>query len=121
MSEGITNLFTGVGFLFVAAALARFVVWAGGWWFWLLIPAFTLIGKGIAEIVAVKQDMANREIEAQMRASTNQITSQDTRPVMPPQDYRGQMRAPNTGDLAQPPSVTENTTRQLDPPFRENQ
>lgn len=121
LSEGITNLFTGVGFLFVAFALARFVVWAGSWWFWMLIPAFGLIGKGIAEIVAAKQEMANREIEAQSRASTDQIISQDTRPVMPPQSDRPQMRAPNTGDLEPPPSVTENTTRQLDPPARENQ
>src|SRR5215212_5694830 len=54
LANGIQKAFMGVGFIFVAIA-ARFFAPAGMiWWFWMLIPAFALLGKGVAEIVTAK-------------------------------------------------------------------
>lgn len=121
LAEGISDVFKGAGFLFATLALALFAPWAKTWWFWILIPAFTLIGKGIAEIVAAKQETANRAIETRTNTSTDQVNSQDTRPILAPPAHVVDRRAPNTGELVPPPSVTEGTTRQLDPQSGKNQ
>src|SRR5690242_14767609 len=44
VEEGIRQLMSGFGFLFVSLAIARFAPAGHIWWFWLLIPAFTLLG-----------------------------------------------------------------------------
>jgi uncharacterized membrane-anchored protein len=43
--------------LFVAICLALFSGQHGqnAWWYWMLIPAFSLMGGGVAEMVRVKQ------------------------------------------------------------------
>ncbi|HKS39927.1 MAG TPA: zinc ribbon domain-containing protein, partial [Blastocatellia bacterium] len=56
LAKGITQLITGVGFL--VAALAIFFSPGGrGWWWAMLFPAFSLIGKGVADIVTVRTTM----------------------------------------------------------------
>jgi hypothetical protein len=117
LGHGITKAFVGLGFLMVALALSispsgRF------WWYWMLIPAFASIGKGIAEIVSFKY-------------AQNQQLGQQNQPLGQPQLTPPQATAPqssqprvrNTGELEPPPaynplpppSVTEGTTRHLDP------
>jgi hypothetical protein len=90
----------GLGFIMVALALALSNS-GRGWWFWMLIPAFSLLGKGIASIVTTLQ--AQR--------------------INPPVNYTAMPPAVNTTGLPSqpnfetlpPPSVTETTTRHLDP------
>src|SRR5262249_46330923 len=54
MAAGITQLFMGLGFLMVSLALG--VSRSGrGWWFWLLVPAFMFLGRGVAMIVSAIQ------------------------------------------------------------------
>ena len=48
------SLFMGVAFLLVAVALG-FSRTGGGWWFYMLIPAFTLMGTGVAHYMRVKE------------------------------------------------------------------
>ena len=55
LDKAITNIFTGVGFLFVAFSVMKFAPGGRMWWFWMLIPAFTMLGGGVAEYVRVKQ------------------------------------------------------------------
>lgn len=43
------SLFSGVGMFFVALLVWRFFPGGSFWWFWLLIPAFASIGKGIGK------------------------------------------------------------------------
>lgn len=100
LEQGVRQTVTGLGFLAVAISIALFAPAGRLWWFWLLIPAFSLLGKGISEIVRAKnsgrsitQAEVDREIPA-ARLST-----------LPPSD---------TGELAPPPpSITEGTTRHL--------
>lgn len=56
VDRAIINLFLGVGFICVAFALALFgqAVQGHRWWFWMMIPAFALLGGGVAEIVRLR-------------------------------------------------------------------
>ena len=47
--KAIVKIFTGVAFLCVAVALSFSI--GKGWWFWMLIPAFTSLGAGIAQFL----------------------------------------------------------------------
>ena len=100
LADGITKIFMGIGFLLVSLAALLFAPAGKVWWFWILIPAFAMLGKGVADIVSV-------------RYGPN-LTGKTNQPAIP--------RAVNTGELPPhnevlfpPPSVTEQTTRQLDP------
>jgi hypothetical protein len=88
----------GVGFVMAAAGAFFFAPAGHIWWFWLLIPAFAMLGRGVAEIV----------------------TSWKSPPTVPPisqamphVDSIGAL-PPRSDAIFAPPSVTEDTTRQLD-------
>ncbi|MEK6406260.1 MAG: hypothetical protein AABN34_04775 [Acidobacteriota bacterium] len=106
MANGITKVFVGLGFLLVSLALG--LSNAGrGWWFWMLIPAFASLGKGVAEIVSAKYG-------SHLAPGANQT-------AMPTAARTGELPPPRNEVLFPPPSVTEQTTRQLDPtrdPYR---
>jgi len=94
------SIFSGLGFLLVSLAIWKFVPNGRLWWFWLLIPAFSLIGKGIAQLLTYSQNRA-----------------------LPPSGRMPAVRAPDTGDItprdpyrmgAPPPSVVEGTTKLMD-------
>ena len=99
--EGLRNVVMGFGFIAVAIALALFgrSIGAQVWWFWMLIPAFAMMGKGIAEIVRANQ------LKTPRPASPEQMPYAAPREVLP---------SSNTGELRPPvASVTEGTTRHL--------
>ena len=99
--EGVRNLVMGFGFIAVAIALAIFgrPIGAQVWWFWMLIPAFGLLGKGIAEIVRFNQ------LKTPPAAGPAQMPYAAPREVSP---------SSNAGELRPPvASVTEGTTRHL--------
>ena len=98
--EGIRTLIMGIGFVAVALALAIFggPVGAHVWWFWMLIPASAMIGKGVSEIVRANQLRAAESARLQL-------------PYTPPPQN---LRASSTNELKAPvASVTEGTTRHL--------
>ena len=110
LERGIVKLFVGLGF--IAAALAVMSRFPGGMmWGWaLFIPAFSAIGKGIAQIVAVRQAQSarlssagdNSPIFAQRTLNSGATAALPEPPTRP------------TGELLpSPPSVTEGTTRHL--------
>lgn len=102
IDEVVRNLFMGIAFVVVSILVSRYAPGGSVWWFWMLIPAFTFFGKGVADLVRLKQK--------------KQITTTTT-PTLPtlmnavrPSD----LPAPRTGELMPPvPSVTEGTTRHL--------
>jgi hypothetical protein len=99
LDQSFKNIFMGVAFLIVAIALSRSI--GAGWWFWMLLPAFSMMGTGIAQYIRVKE----REKHA---------------PLLPPPATRA-FPARHPDELMPPaPSVTEGTTRHLgvEPPTR---
>ncbi|HEX8144926.1 MAG TPA: zinc ribbon domain-containing protein [Pyrinomonadaceae bacterium] len=106
LDKAVKSIFMGVGFLVVAIVLA-FMPMGRAWWFWMFIPAFTMLGGGVAEWMRVKQTQPQQP--ALPRASMQ--------PQMPPPPARAQepqLPRRNTAELImQPPSVTEGTTRHL--------
>ena len=96
------NFFIGVAFLLIAIGLSRSI--GVGWWFWLLIPAFSLMATGLAQYIRLKEQKNQGSLPGQnSRAFTTQV---------PRQTLRDSTR--NTGELQYPPaSVTEGTTRHL--------
>ena len=99
--EGLRNVVMGFGFIAVAIALALFgrPIGAQIWWFWMLIPAFAMLGKGISEIVRFNQ------LKTPPPAGPAQMRYAPPREVSPP----------STPSELRPPvaSVTEGTTRHL--------
>jgi zinc-ribbon domain len=98
LARGLRKTSIGIAFLMAVAVLffTRHSVGFGA--IWLLIPAFMLLGKGIAEVVTViSEGRGAKQLAATPAAlHTNQLPLQS-----------------NYDSLA-PPSVTEGTTRHLD-------
>ncbi|MBK9164073.1 MAG: zinc ribbon domain-containing protein [Acidobacteria bacterium] len=113
--DAIKAVISGIGFLVVAIVLQTTGV-AGGrtWWWAMLFPAFTFLGKGISDLLKsrkMEQLRALRPgVEEQTRnlsATTNaELPAASTEFVSPESRYR-------TGELM-PPSVVEGTTRHLE-------
>jgi len=96
------SVFMGIAFLFVSLALA-FSRMGAGWWFWMLIPAFSMMGSGVAQYIRLKE----REKQAFRPGAISQPS------MMPPRRVDA-LPTRNTGELVPPPpSVTEGTTRHL--------
>ncbi len=105
LDNAFRNAFMGVAFLLVSMALA-FSAMGRGWWFWMLLPAFSLMGTGVAQYIRVK--------EGEKRAMTRSVPGQPFQPAMQPPPHVNSFPRSNTGELVPPPpSVTEGTTRHL--------
>jgi hypothetical protein len=110
LGRGITQLIMGVGFLI--AALAIFFSPGGqGWWWAMLFPGFTLLGKGIADIVTVRTAMNLPQGQTQ----AGQMQAGPPQAAMPPARNTGEIAPQQAYNPLPPPSVTEGTTRHLDP------
>ena len=93
------NMFIGVAFLIISIALSRSI--GAGWWFWMLIPAFSLMGTGVAQYIRVKD-----------REKRYALAAPRVQPVFQRQEPQSLPR--RTDELRPPvPSVTEGTTRHL--------
>src|SRR5688572_21644705 len=65
LDTAFKNMFIGVAFLIISIALSRTI--GAGWWFWMLIPAFSLLGTGIAQFIRI------RERERRMEFATPRV------------------------------------------------
>ena len=102
IDKAVTSAFTGLAFLVIAIILSR-TPFGRVWWFWLLIPAFTMIGGSIAEYIRYKhnvdRELGSPEVEPGPAAVPPARVS-----ALPPR---------HTSEMVPPPSVTEGTTRHL--------
>jgi len=104
LDHSFKNIFLGIAFVIIAIALSRSI--GAGWWFWLLIPAFSLMGTGVAQYLRLKEREKRASFSAPL--STPAFTDRGD-----PPPARG-LPQRNTGELMPPPpSVTEGTTRHL--------
>ncbi len=94
LDQSFKNIFMGIGFLIIALVLSRTIGY--GWWFWMLLPAFSMMGTGIAQYIRLK-DREKRQSLAP--PPVNQA-------FQPPTRTPEELRAPVA-------SVTEGTTRHL--------
>jgi hypothetical protein len=102
LDHAFKNVFMGIAFLLVSMALA-FSRMGSGWWFWMLIPAFSMMGTGVAQYIRLKE----REKKSLPIGTGGQSSFQ-------PQPQGNAFTTRSTGELVPPPpSVTEGTTRHL--------
>jgi|SRR6185369_8350805 hypothetical protein len=95
LDQAFKNVFLGIAFFIVAIALSRMAM-GQTWWFWMFLPAFSLMGTGIAQYVRIRE----REKQASLAA--------------PPMQRPFVEQAPTPNELRSPVgSVTEGTTRHL--------
>jgi zinc-ribbon domain len=104
----VRSFFTGLGFVFVSFAAREFAPAGEIWWFWLLIPAFSCMGAGIGQFLKLREQRWQQQ-GSQFDSMPNQPTFTSPTTRMP------EISAPTTSDLASPSSVTEHTTKHLDP------
>jgi hypothetical protein len=100
LDEGIRHFMMGLAFMIISVLVGKYSPGGWTWWYWLLVPAFTLLGKGISEIIRSRQikDSALVADQRQMAAGARIESLPSLR----------------TGELMSPvPSVTEGTTRHL--------
>ncbi|MCI0489034.1 MAG: zinc-ribbon domain-containing protein [Blastocatellia bacterium] len=95
IANGITKIFVGLAFLIIA--LAWITTEEPGWGYLTLIPAFALLGQGVAHIVSVKYE----------QRQTNAAAISESAPgkELPPKSF---------SETLPPPSVAEHTTRELE-------
>jgi hypothetical protein len=100
LDAGIRNVAMGVAFFVISIMIFRFMPGGFTWWYWMLMPAFMFVGKGISDIVQVRQAKGQTPVFSQPQMSGG------PRPQSLP--------VARTGELMNPvPSVTEGTTRHL--------
>jgi len=101
LDSGIRHLMMGLAFIVVSVLIGKYSPGGWTWWYWMLIPAATFLGRGISEIVR-----APRQIK-----TTAPVVAQ---PQMTPGVRLESLPSLRTGELMSPvPSVTEGTTRHL--------
>jgi len=104
LDQAFKNIFMGIAFLIVSIALSRTI--GAGWWFWMLLPAFSLMGTGVAQYIRLKEQ-DKRAVFANPPAA-KMFANRSAAPL------QRDLAAPHTGELMAPvPSVTEGTTRHL--------
>src|SRR5690606_34980919 len=117
-ADGIRSVFMGIGFLAVSMALLFTGVANGHTWWWaMLFPAFTFLGKGSADVMKSRKmtrPMMGSVNAASTGAALNSIQGSGATTALPPQPAEVNMPESRyrTGDLT-PASVTEETTRHL--------
>jgi hypothetical protein len=110
LDRAFKNIFMGIAFLLIAIALSRTT--GQGWWFWMLIPAFSMMGSGVAQFIRLRE----RE-KRSMNGQYSQPMFTDRRNA----SFTASAPRRPTEELRPPvPSVTEGTTRHLaaEPPTR---
>lgn len=113
--NAMSTLFVGFAFLIISIILGvTGMARASKWWFWLLIPAFAMIGTGIAQYMQLKRSEPKNlpNVEPESAKYFNQTSNAANLP--PSQtDYVAPDSRYKTGELV-PPSVVEGTTRHLE-------
>ena len=100
MASGIRSAFMGAGFLLLALAL---IVTNQHWGVWMLIPGFTMLGKGAADIFNARS----------LQSTPSSLAPTTVPPVRRTGDLAEVSPPPSVGAMP-PASVTEQTARYLE-------
>lgn len=100
IDEGVRHLVMGIAFVVVSILIGRYSPGGWTWWYWMLIPAFSFLGRGISDLIRAKQAGAFGAVQPSPQL-------QAPNPIQIPSPH-------STSELMPPvPSVTEGTTRHL--------
>lgn len=106
IERAVRSLFMGLAFIFVAFAVRTWAPAGNIWWFWMFLPAAGMLADGVSTSLRLR--------EQRQRLAPPAFVPAPAALGQPPQ-VAG-LPARHTGELAQPPSVTEATTRHLSTP-----
>jgi hypothetical protein len=112
--SALRRLFIGLAFLVVSIVLA----FSGGgrdWWFWLLIPAFVMLARGIAQYIQLKKE-EQRANSISAPETNKAFSAPPVNTSLPPtrNDYISPAGSSYETRELVPPSVAEETTRHLE-------
>jgi hypothetical protein len=117
MSKGIENAFIGIAFFLVALSVLYFGPAVRIWWFWLLIPAFAMLGGGVAAIFRARYAQKMTWQQGQQNLPQTAFSQKNSLPALPSsvsQPYAtGSIQPSHSAESEIPGSVVEGTTRQL--------
>jgi hypothetical protein len=100
LDDGIRHLMMGIAFIVVSVLIGKYSPGGWTWWYWMLIPAATFLGRGISDIIRSRQ--------------TKAVAPKFEQPQMSSGARLQSLPVARTGELMTPvPSVTEGTTRHL--------
>jgi hypothetical protein len=102
----IVPFFGGIGFIVVALAIMLFMPEGYMWGFWMFIPAFFMIGSGLSEYMRWKHSQQTPPLPAYTPPPTFTPAQPRATELQPPR---------STSEIYAPGSVTEGTTKLLDP------
>ena len=94
LEQPVQNFFLGIAFVIISIVLSRTI--GQVWWFWMLIPAFSLMAKGVAQYIRLK------DYERRVSLAPPPVTRAFVEPPAQPQGLKSPVS-----------SVTEGTTRHL--------
>ena len=94
LEQPVQNFFLGIAFVIISIVLSRTI--GQVWWFWMLIPAFSLMAKGAAQYIRLK------DYERRVSLAPPAVTRSFVEPPAQPQGLKSPVS-----------SVTEGTTRHL--------
>jgi zinc ribbon protein len=95
LDQAFKNMFMGIAFLLIAIVLSRLAM-GQVWWFWMLLPAFSMMGTGVAQYIRLKEREKRTSLQAPPVGRAFPEHPRHVDELMPPA-----------------PSVTEGTTRHL--------
>jgi hypothetical protein len=105
IERAVKSFIMGLAFIFVAFAAREWAPAGHIWWFWMLIPAASMIAEGVSTSIRLAGERKSLAPPAYVPQQT----------AFPPPPQRASVLPPrNTGEIVPPPSITENTTRLLD-------
>jgi hypothetical protein len=118
IESATTTFFTGIGFVLAAILVIRYMP-AGYLWGWsFFIPALSCLGQGVGEYLRW-HELYHRQLQPPV--NRQEFNAPYINPALGQPDPQVEMTSvPTTSSLAPPPSVTERTTRHLEPSHEES-
>lgn len=106
IERAVRSFFMGLAFIFIAFAIRTWAPAGNVWWFWMFIPAASMLADGIGTYARLAKEERKRELPTYAPPYT----------AVPPPRHASALPSRDTGEMLPPPSVTEGTTRHLGVP-----
>lgn len=106
IERAVRSLFMGVAFICIAFAVRFWAPADNIWWFWMLLPAASMLADGVGTYLRIQSD-AKKSLPQTYNPAQMAVPPPRHVSALPPRD---------TGEMLPPPSVTEGTTRHLGVP-----